>query len=350
MNVIGVLIYLMNNKSMLFVADLHLEGRHLYRLDSLKSDFDMHAVSLRSFARPYGLLDRFFIKLGFPLPDFPFSLELYKKLAQKDFAFDIVWLDKAERLSLLDFILLLWGKMRHPLINKIVWFHEDQIFSRPERNMRYSYHLRIADEIFTTKANVFNHLKREKVTYRSNIELIPNLVFEVSEGPLEQKAVEEVGDVLFIGAYEKHRANMLQVLAEEGVSVRVHGNGWKNKLPQIPNLLLSNHLELRMFRIVCGQHKVCINFFRRTVQDTMTTRPLEYAIAGGCILSEFSEELASVLQPEVDAVYFSDQHEMVSKVKRLKENQPLRQLLRTNARIRASQYMFNDYFIRRLRA
>ncbi len=337
----------MFNKSILFVSDLSLPGRHIQRLRDLQRYFTVQSIGMRSFARPYGIVDKFFIKVGLPLPDLHFTARLVRFVSKMD-GFDFIWLDKSERLSFADFLALMVIKIRAPKDFKIIWFHEDNIFSKPERNFRYFLHLRLVDHIFTTKRSVFERLLGMSPKRKLDIDLIPNLVFHGEVRGQLREEEPSTYDVLFIGSYEKDRCDMLCFLGESGATVGIYGRGWTGKINPGRNISLHGHIEHEEFEGLCAKYAICLNFFRKSVSDVTTTRPMEYAGAGACILSEYTSEISRILRPWQEAVYFDGPVELLKMVNILKKNVGLRNILKKGALQRSKAFLFTDHIRRHL--
>jgi spore maturation protein CgeB len=123
-------------------------------------------------------------------------------------------------------------------------------------------------------------------------------------------------DVTFIGHYEDDgRVEYLKALFDAGLRVKLFGAGWTDKA--LRNLPLRADEVSPLFgekyakAIIGARAALC--FLSRLNRDTYTRRCFEIPACGGLLLSEYTDDLATLYEPNKEALYFSSVSELVEK-------------------------------------
>ncbi|OGB28537.1 MAG: hypothetical protein A3F78_15475 [Burkholderiales bacterium RIFCSPLOWO2_12_FULL_61_40] len=128
-------------------------------------------------------------------------------------------------------------------------------------------------------------------------------------------------DVVFIGHYEPdQRLAYLEEIVRQGFSLRLFGptKYWTKPLAQ--SLLLRQLAPAQMVwgadynRALCGA-KIALCFFSKLNRDTYTRRCFEIPATKTLMLSEYSDDVASLYGEGVEADFFRNQNEMIDKIK-----------------------------------
>jgi spore maturation protein CgeB len=136
----------------------------------------------------------------------------------------------------------------------------------------------------------------------------------------EEKSHYET-DVVFIGHYEPdQRLEYLEEIVRQGFRLRLFGptKYWAKPLAQSP--ILHRLAPTQMVwagdynRALCGA-KVALCFFSKLNRDTYTRRCFEIPATKTLMLSEYSDDLASMYAEGVEADYFRDCDEMMRKIR-----------------------------------
>ena len=122
------------------------------------------------------------------------------------------------------------------------------------------------------------------------------------------------GDVGFIGWPEAARERSMRFLARHGIAVRVWGP-WPT-WNRVRNLRVEGRpvWDDDYARAICA-FKINLGFLRRVNRDRQTTRSIEIPACGGFLLAERTEEHQRLLREGVEADYFSDDRELLEKVR-----------------------------------
>jgi spore maturation protein CgeB len=80
--------------------------------------------------------------------------------------------------------------------------------------------------------------------------------------------------------------------------------------------------------------KVALCFFSKLNRDTYTRRCFEIPATGTVLLSEYSDDMATIYQAGKEADYFSSKDELIEKVKLYVENDSLRRQVAEGGNLR----------------
>jgi hypothetical protein len=137
-------------------------------------------------------------------------------------------------------------------------------------------------------------------------------------------------DVVFIGHYENDgRFELLEEIVKAGYVLRLFGPPYEwNKLllqSEILKYLYPVHLVWNDdYNKAISGAKVALCFFSKLNRDTYTRRCFEIPATGTVLLSEYSDDMATIYQAGKEADYFSSKDELIEKVKLYVENDSLR--------------------------
>jgi spore maturation protein CgeB len=156
----------------------------------------------------------------------------------------------------------------------------------------------------------------------------PELNRRVELSPEEQ---EQYGsDVVFVGNYEPHgRLEWLEEIAKAGFNLRLFGPGkyWNGKLRQSPWLRhlapVSEAWGENYNKALCGA-KVALCLLSKLNRDTYTCRCFEIPATKTMLLSEYTEDLATLYTEGVEAEFFRSNDELIVKLQRYVSDEALR--------------------------
>lgn len=137
-------------------------------------------------------------------------------------------------------------------------------------------------------------------------------------------------DVVFIGHYEADgRLAMLEEVVRQGFHLRLYGPGydWDPVIRKSP--VLRSLAPVRLVwgeeynKALCGA-KVALCFLSKLNRDTYTRRCFEIPASGTLMLSEYTDDLASLYKEGMEADFFRDTVELIGKLKRYVDDADLR--------------------------
>lgn len=127
-------------------------------------------------------------------------------------------------------------------------------------------------------------------------------------------------DVVFVGHFEDDgRLELLEEIVKRGWTLRIFGPGydWDPVIRHSP--LLASQMPVRLVwgadynKALCGA-KIALCFFSKLNRDTYTRRCFEIPATSTMMLSEYSDDLASLYREGVEAEFFRSGDEMVRKI------------------------------------
>ena len=249
---------------------------------------------------------------------------------------DILWLETADMIRAATLRRL---RNINPGVS-IVFYSEDDMMNSKNRTIWLQQSMRLADLWATTKSlNVRPEERR--------ILNVPNMLFvNNSYDPgihrpvdLEQGDAEAYGaPVSFIGTYEAPRARSMLHLARGGLRVRIWGNGWEKLREGHPNLTVEGRPAYNdEFAKVVAASPVNLCFLRQANRDLQTCRSIELPACGAFMVHERNDEIGALLRESQDAVYFSDDDELLAVCRHWLDRADDRNILAANARRRVEQ-------------
>ncbi|NJP07841.1 MAG: glycosyltransferase family 1 protein [Chloroflexaceae bacterium] len=128
-------------------------------------------------------------------------------------------------------------------------------------------------------------------------------------------------DVVFVGHYENDgRLGQLEAIARAGHQVALFGGGW----PAAERVLAADSPLRRAwpvepvvgadYRKALSGSKIALCFLSHMNADTYTTRTFEIPAMQTFILSEYSDDLATLFREGVEAEYFRTREELLAKI------------------------------------
>lgn len=307
----------------LFVADLNAYSKGLGRARALR-DIEFQSLGL-SHTPPGGkdegfasisTIDRILWKIGVQKDNAHINRRLID--AAKDFVPHIVWIEKGNmiRRSTLRYL------RRIVPDAVIVSYSEDDMFLAHNRTRAYVKGLPYYDCVFTTKALNVDAAELPALGARRVISVDkaydPHVHYPID---ISRSDAERYGaDVGFVGSYEEARARSLVYLAENGISVRVWGNGWGNLRHRPAGLNIEDRAvvntddELAYSKTLCAT-AINLGFLRKLNRDTQTDRSVEIPACGAFMLAERSDDHLRLFEEGREAAYFGSDDELLEKVR-----------------------------------
>jgi spore maturation protein CgeB len=204
----------------------------------------------------------------------------------------------------------------------IASYSDDDMYRWSNRTWAYTRGLPYYDVVFTTKS------------YNAHAEELPRLgarkVIMVDKAydsdhhtPQDLNDGERTWlatDVGFIGSYERERADDMEYLAQNGIPVRVWGNGWDEYIPREDKLIIERHALVNtpddaLYSKAIGATKINLAFLRKSNRDLQTDRSIEIPACGGFMVAEYSDEHARLFEEDKEAAFFRSPEQLVEKVK-----------------------------------
>ena len=318
-------------KIILFVGDLNTYGRSYGRYITLQKlnhkiiPLSHSIVVKNGLIKKPSLLYRISNKLMLPIDQTNINKLILDKVKKNKI--DIIWIENG--ITIFPNTLKKIKKI-FPYI-KLISLSEDDMFQRHNQSFWYLRGLKYYDLVFTTKEY---NIKELKSLGAKKTSLFLDSYDERYHKPIRLNKNDiklYTTDVSAIGAYEKERASSLLYLAKNGVEISVWGNGW--------NLMLEKHKLLKVnYNFLYGESyskaiiasKFNLNFLRKINRDQITSRSIEIPACGGFMLTERTDKHKKTFKEGVEADYFDNDKELLSKIKYYLKNNEERKIIATN--------------------
>ena len=257
----------------------------------------------------------------------------------KDFTH--IWFDKAT---------LIWPTTLKKIkqITNVVLIHytpDPQIVLHRSRHFIKS--ISVYDVMFTTKPfemDLYKKLGAKSV----------NLTYQAYDKhrfyprtPSPEDILKYGSDVVFVGHYEKYRADCIKAIAQSGVNVKIWGGYWPGYAKWhrwAGNVVMGKSVICEQYSMVLSSAAICLGLLSRFIPETTTTRSFEIPACGAFMLADRTKEHTEFFKEDKEAVFFSSKKELVEKVHYYLEHPEQRKSIADAGRQRClnSGYSFHD--------
>ena len=249
-------------------------------------------------------------RLGYPLDLAGANRQVLSHIERNPF--DILWVDKGLTIAPQTLVAV---KNQYPAC-RLVSYSPDDMLNPRNQSRRYLADLPLYDLHVTTKS--YNVAELKELGAR-DVLFVGNAYDRHTHCPIPLTADEKRrwgADVGFVGAFEQARYQMMSALAEAGVQVTVRGPGWEPYVGQHPNMSIKPGWVLGddYAKAICAT-KINLCFLRKINRDLQTQRSVEIPACGGFMLAERTDEHLALFQEGEEAEFFSDEEELISKVR-----------------------------------
>jgi hypothetical protein len=236
---------------------------------------------------------------------------------------DLIWIDKG---------LTIWAETLEKAKKNnviIVGYSPDDMLNPQNQTTHFIKGLPYYDIYLTTKSYNVEELKKLGCP---EVKFIENAYCPDIHYPHSISAEERMrygGDVGFIGCFEDERAKSILYLAEKGIPVSVLGRGGWEKMRK-------SHFNLKIraeslwgdeyAKVLCS-FKINLCFLRKVNRDLQTTRSIEIPACGRFMLAERTNEHLNLFEEGKEAEFFSNNEELLRKVRYYLEHHQERELI-----------------------
>lgn len=217
------------------------------------------------------------------------------------------------------------SQMRALLPNAVFCqYSNDNPFSKSARRSLWSNYLasiKYFDVHFAFRHNNIDDYRRFGAKH---VHLLRAYFIPEDEYPIEQDQIPErfKCDVVFAGHYEADgRVEMLEAVCDAGFTLNLYGGGWNAALPQLRvdsplrakyPIAPATNADYRY--AICGA-KVALSFLSSLNQDTYTRRSFQIPAMKTAMLSEYTDDLASIYQSDIEVVFFKNKIDLLAKLR-----------------------------------
>lgn len=188
--------------------------------------------------------------------------------------------------------------------------------------------------------HIFSYRMKNMLDYTNlgmkNVSILRSYYIKESNYSITPKTYNN--DIVFIGHFEDDgRDKVFMNLLENGINLRIYGPDW-NKSIYYSSLCQKLGYEITplrglLYNDTINRSKIALVLFSKINNDGYTRRCFEIPATNTLMLSERTKDMLEMFSEDVDAVYFSTEAELVTKI-----NQYLRD---DSARIKIAQNGYN---------
>ncbi len=239
-------------------------------------------------------------------------------------------------------------KSKYPQIRLVSWSLDD-MYAWHNRSFFYTLSLRYYDLVVTTKSYNVQELPllgANKVLF--HYQAYSNDIHK------PRRCTESYNhDVVFIGYPEKERITSILYLAYHGIKIDIYGypSAWKKPKYNIKHENITLHEEAlydKNYSEALSCAKVSLCFLRKVNRDLHTSRSIEIPACGGFMIAERTDEHLELFEENVEAVYFDNNEELLTKVKYYLEHEEERKKIAFHglSRCKSSGYSYDDIVVK----
>lgn len=158
-----------------------------------------------------------------------------------------------------------------------------------------------------------------------NKSLLRSYYLEEKNFSLELSLEQKVYDVIFIGHYEADGRDqiLLNLLKNTSYKIKIFGPEWhRSPLYQEFLSIQGDIVPVRAaYNETINQAKIALVFFSKLNNDTYTRRVFEITATKTLMLSEYTDDMASMFAPDQEACYFKNEAELNQQINTLLSNE-----------------------------
>lgn len=221
------------------------------------------------------------------------------------------------------------GKLKAKVNAKIFGYNNDDPFSKQYKKYLWRHYIssiKHYDHIFAYRHH--NMLDYSKIGYKNTSLLRSYFIRERNFPSLVESQGKYSADVVFVGHFEDDgRDEALIELKKRGVDVKLFGTGWHHSrhFPELKAHFGNIYPVHEDYNLVLNSAKICLAFLSKLNNDTYTRRNFEIPATGKLMLSEYTEDLASLFTEGVEADYFRSIDELIKKTRYYLANEKSRE-------------------------
>ena len=223
-------------------------------------------------------------------------------------------------------------KERHPATVLVGYNNDNPFVSAPVYGL-WRYFLRGISHYDLVLAYRIQNTTDFKLAGAKRVHLLRSWFVRERNHPVELSREEQVeygSDVVFAGNYEPQgRLEWLEEISKAGFNLRLFGPGkyWDKiilKSPWLQHLAPVNQVWGENYnKALCGA-KVALCLLSKLNRDTYTRRCFEIPATKTLLLSEYTDDLATLYTEGVEAEFFRSKDELIAKLNRYVPNEALR--------------------------
>jgi len=252
------------------------------------------------------LLDRILWKLGYVRDKAGVNQKLLSLVSNT--VPDILWMEKPLNLRSATFRQL---RILHPGAIS-VFFSHDNMQKPHNRSISLSKSFRYYHIAFIIKGYSEQHIRKLGTPIVESV----NREYDADIFIPRKQEMQYLHDVVFVGSYERERAERIDFIANNGIRIEVWGDGWlrwKN-IHRTKALIHGKGVYGLELSNLWHSSRIVLSFLRRMNNDVTTGRTFEVPATGSFLLAERSISQQNIFMEGKEAEYFGDNIELLKKI------------------------------------
>lgn len=302
---------------LLYVGDLRPGGTSLMRFNAFRAlGFVVEALDPASVA-VWGVPANFAVRAAWQIGNGPFFAAVRRSLValSKRFVPDLVWVDKGWAITA---EAIQETKASVPGVKVISYNPDDPFGALSQRGWRHFVDsIYCYDALFVPRA--INVMEYQACGGGQVFHHVPFWGFDPAchrpWSVADRDSFDVKADVCFLGAFEQERAKSLVAIGLAGIRVLL-SHEWPAARCWHPNFQKANAglWGEQYGKAISGCH-ISLGFLRRVNRDKHTSRSIEIPACGALLVAERTDEHQGLFEEDKEAVFFSDDDELVQKTK-----------------------------------
>jgi spore maturation protein CgeB len=322
----------------LIVGDWHSELHEATVYKAFKSlGHEVLKFAWHDYFIPRNWLDAFYKKLQNRLITGPIVQKLNIDLikAAAEFVPDMIFVYRGTHIAAETL-----EKIKHQHPNVIlVGYNNDDPFAKGHPYSLWRHFFKAVPVYDLMLAYRYHNLDEFRRIGARRVELLRSWYLPERNHPVSLSAEDRIKyecDVVFIGHYEAdERKHFMEELVRQGFKLKLFGPGYDWDPVLVNSRELQSQLPINLVwgeeynKALCGA-KVALCFLSKLNRDTYTRRCFEIPATGTLLLSEYTDDLASLYKEGQEADFFRTKGELIEKLKLYLGNETLRQVVASN--------------------
>jgi spore maturation protein CgeB len=243
-----------------------------------------------------------------------------------------VWIDKGEWIPPKTIVTL-----QKKYLAKVVHYTPDPAF-HTHKSRHFLNSLRLYDLAVTTKSYELDSYRQFGA--KSCLRLHPS--FDANVHLRKELSDEELikyrSDIVFVGTHHESRYKYLESLAKADFDLAIRGVGWTTQCRSnvLKPFIKGDGIHGEEYAKAIVASKIGLGLLHKLHPDQSTTRSVEIPACETLLLTEKSGEHAELFVDGIDAVFFADPKELVTKASELLKDDVRRRAIALSGKVRVA--------------
>lgn len=199
---------------------------------------------------------------------------------------------------------------------KIMMFHNDNPYIGFKNKYKYFYFLNSLKYSDITYVYRSSNIKNAINYGAKNVKVLYPHYYSKQDINNNIDMNNKKNDVIFIGHYEKDRAEYINELIKNNIDIKVFGPGWEQISQKLkwPNTIINKPVYGNEYKKTLASAKIALCFLSKVNNDVYTRRNFEIPVSGTLVVSEYTKELSEMFISDKEIIFFKNCSELVTNI------------------------------------